>query len=597
MQVYNERIGEIERAAGDVVAFLQSKRNTFVSLFRLPPEVICEIFLCLHLKGRLRLSWTSSYLRQVSLASPPIWADLDFSNNSPNLLRCLLDRSANAPLTLRQGTSQQNTMRSVTRPTRYTKYESTVDGPRSAPLEWELSTLLARTEALDLSSSFSMSTSPLGFISPACFDRPMPQLVTLHLRASTLSYRSPLTPATEKHWFAGQTPRLRHICFHRLLAPWDDPIYRNLVSLALHYPSEPIAPPALADVLARSPLLQELVLQGALEPGPEDARAPVALPHLARLHVEINRSGFDRDGGSRVIRLFLALIRPGPHCRLHIETNDLGALPASPAFAGVLQHTDALRIAAVRNRIELHACRDVDVLWSYIASYDTLSLGEFDTPDFRAPALLAALLHVADRAGVPWARITALSVSISDRGIEGLGARPTPPPPHAHPHAHGPPAARPPYFGFFTGLFARCAHVRRLVLATTNPTAVLVNTLGTACGALAELSIEGTIRDPLLLALWVQERCGGSPSPSPEQGARMARLVVKHRGDYEARDRPFGEYVELRCDDVAYEVLRDDAKASLRALVPEFEWQDLPPDHREAVISWRDSWDDVEFIL
>jgi hypothetical protein len=451
----------------------------------------------------------------------------------------------------------------------------------------------------------------------------MPLLVTLKLRTSTLSYRSPAGPTTQKYWFAGTTPRLRHISFHRLLAPWDDPIYTNLVSLALHYPSVPITPPELADVLARSPRLQELVLQGALEPplapAPADEqRAPVALPHLAHLHVEINRSGFDRDGGSRVIRLFLSLIRPGPHCRLHIETDDLGAFPAPPPgadagtdardadalfpFSRVLQHTDTLRIAAVRNRIELHGCRGLDVFWSYIAAYETFSLGEFDTPDFRSPALLAGLLHVADRAGVPWERISTLSVAVSDRGVENLGTRAQPQQhqhqqhqqhQHQHQQQGGPAAPKPPYFNFFTRLFRKCVNVRRLSLATTNPTGILVNTLAAGCRGLADVSIEGNIKDPLLLSLWVQER-----GASPQQCAAIATLVVKHRSEHhEGRDMTFSEFAEIRNAEFGYEALRDDAKARLSSIVPAFEWQELPPDHREAVISWRDSWDDVEFIL
>ena len=584
MQLYNARIVEIARTAREVVAFLQAKRNTFVSLFRLPPEVIYEILLCLNVKARLRVSWTSSYLRQVCLASPTIWADLDFSHNSPQLLRCLLERAANAPLTLRQGTSlQNNPMMSVTRPTRYAKYECAGD-PRSSPLEWELSPLLARTETLDLSSSFAMSNSPLGFISSACFDQPMPLLVTLKLRAATLSYRSPPGPTNQKYWFAGKTPRLRHISFHRLLAPWDDPIYTNLVSLALHYPSLPVSPVELADILAKSPMLQELVLQGALESATEESRPPVDLPHLHRLHVEINRSGFDRDGGSRIIRLFLSLIRPGPHCKLHIETNDLGALPSptpeAGSFSRVLQHTDTIRIVAVRHRIELHGCRDLDVFWSYIATYETFNLTEFDTPDFRSPAMLAGLLHVADRAKVPWDRISRLSVAISDWGVEGLGTRAL---------VLSPGGPKPPYYNFFTRLFGKCLNIRSLSLSTTNPTAILVNTLSTGCRTLTELSITGNIKDPLLLSLWVQERCS-----SPQQCDSMTKLVVKHRNDDEERE---SMYAEIRCDDIRYDVLRDDAKMRFGSIVPEFEWHDLPPEHRETVRSWRDSWDDVEFVL
>ena len=574
MCVYNARIVEIARTAREVVAFLQSKRNTFASLFRLPPELICEIVLCLNMNGRLRVSWTSSYLRQICLARPSIWADLDFSCHSPFLLRCLLDRAANAPLTLRQGLSPHtNPMRSVTRPTRYAKYDCT-DHRLSFPLEWEPSTLLQRTETLHLSSSFAVCSSPLEFITSFCFELPMPLLVTLKLRASTLSHKSPAGPRNQKHWFAGDTRLLRHISFHRLSAPWHDPIYKNLITLALHYPSVPISPAELVNVLSKSPMLQELVLQGALmEGGIEESPAPADLPHLQRLHVEINQSGFDRNGGSRTIRLFLSLIRPGPHCKLHIETNDLGAFPSprpERSCSCILQHTDTVRITAVRNRIELHGCRDLDVFWSYIATDETVLPGGFDVPDFHSPAMLAGLLHIADTARMPWDKITTLSVTLSDRAVECIGAR-----------VQGPTGLNPPYHNFFTRLFGRCINLRSLSLSTTNPTAILVNALSASCRTLTELSIDGNIKDPILLSLWVEERCS-----NPWQCEKITKLLVKHRDDVGGRERPLPDYEELL----------DAAKTRFTSTVPEFGWKTLQREHRDLVLWQEPSWDDFEFL-
>lgn len=574
MYIYNARIVEIARTAREVVAFLQSKRNSFSSLFRLPPELICEIVLCLNMNGRLRFSWISSYLRQICLARPYIWADLDFSCHSPFLLRCLLNRAANSPLTLRQGVSlHTNPMRSVTRPTRYSKYEYT-DHRLSFPLEWQPSTILERTEELNLSSSFAMYTSPLEFITSSCFEQPMPLLVTLKLRAATLSCKPPAGPRNEGHWFAGKTPRLRHISFHRLSAPWHDPIYKNLISLALHYPSQPISPVELVYILSKSPMLQELTLQGALmEDGLEESPPSAYLPHLQRMHVEINQSGFDRNGGSRTIRLFLSLIRPGPHCKLHIETNDLGAFPSPTperSWSCILQHTDTIRIAAVRNRIEFHGCRDSDVFWSYIATDETVLPGGFDVPDFHSPAMLSGLSHIADTARMPWDKVTTLSVAIADRAVESIGTR-----------LQGLAGLNPPYHNFFARLFGRCINLRSLSLSTTNPTTILVNALSASCRTLTEISIDGNIKDPILLSLWVEERCS-----HPRQCDKITKLLVKHRDD-------IGGGENLLPD---YEDLLDAAKTRFTSTVPEFGWQTLQPEHRDAML-WQDpSWDDYEFL-
>jgi len=573
MRVYNARIVEIAKNAHEVVAYLQSKRNTFASLFRLPPEVICEIVLCLNMNGRLRVSWTSSYLRQICLARPSIWANLDFSLHPPLLLRCLLDRAAHAPFTLRQGTLLQTSpMRSVTRPSRYSRYELRL----TFLLQREPSALLARTKTLNLSSSFASSASPREFISSACFDHPMPLLVTLKLAATTPAYTYPAGPRTQDHWFAGTTPRLRHIFFHRLSAPWNDPIYKDLISLALHDPDVQISPVELAHILSKSPLLQELVLKGALEAGPEESRPPVDLPQLQRVHVGFNRSGFDRDGVSRTIRQFLSLIRPGPHCKFHIESNDLGAFPSpTPEWSCscVLQHTDTIRIAAVRNRIELHGCRDLDVFWSYIANYESIHDRGFDTPDFRSPAMLAGLLHVADTAKVPWDKIKTLSVTIFDLGVESIGTR-----------VQGPAGLKPPYHNFFTRLFGRCLNLRSLSISTTNPTAILVNALSAGCRTLTDLWIDGNIMDPILLSLWIEERCS-----RPQQCDKITKLLVKHRDDIDGtRERTHSEYEELL----------GAAKTRFTSTVPEFEWKTLQREHHERLYYGQESpWDDFEFKI
>ena len=330
-------------------------------------------------------------------------------------------------------------------------------------------------------------------------------------------------------------------------------------------------------------MLEELVLQGALEGAIEEPQQFVDLPHLQRLHMEINRSGFDRDGGSRTMRLFLSLIRPGPHCKLYIETNDLGAFPSpipEGSFSHVLQHTDTLRIAAVWNRIELHVCRDLDVFWSYVATLETTHLGGFDAPDFRSPAMLAALLHMADTARIPWDKILTLSVAISDRALESRVA-----------HALGPGRPNPPYHNFFARLFRKCFNIRSLSLSTTNPTSIFVNALSTGCRTLKELSVDGNIKDPTLLSLWVQERCS-----SPQQCAKITKLLVKHRSGPEGLETSFAEYEKLRSDLLEYEELRDDAKARFASIVPEFEWKDLQSEHHETV-TWQDPWGDVDFII
>jgi hypothetical protein len=319
-------------------------------------------------------------------------------------------------------------------------------------------------------------------------------------------------------------------------------------------------------------MLQELTLQGALGHGIEEPQPPVDLPHLLRLHVEISRSAFDRDGTSRVIRLFFSLICPGPHCKLYIETDDLGALPpptTEGSFSSILQYTDTIRLAATRNRLELHGCRNVDVFWSYITTHewDTHPLG---AADFRSSAMLAGLLHIADVARVSWDKIVTLSITISDLAMEGLSARPL-----------ALSGSRPPYHTFFTKLFGKCANIRSLSLSTIDPTAILVNALSMGCRSLTDISIDGRIKDPTLLSLWVQERCF-----SPQQCDRITKLLVKHRDDLGGYGMSLHEYEEMR----------GDAIICFTSLVPEFEWKsvqhELPADP-----VWQSPWDDFEFIL
>jgi hypothetical protein len=144
-----------------------------------------------------------------------------------------------------------------------------------------------------------------------------------------------------------------------------------------------------------------------------------------------------------------------------------------------------------------------------------------------------------------------------------------------------PAGLNPPYYNFFTRLFARCLHLRSLSLSTANPTAILVNALSAGCRTLTELLIDGNIKDPILLSLWVEERCS-----SPRQCDKITKLVVRHREDTRARERSLPEYGELL----------DTAKARFTSTVPEFEWRDLEREHREGLLWQETLWDDFEFV-
>jgi hypothetical protein len=164
----------------------------------------------------------------------------------------------------------------------------------------------------------------------------------------------------------------------------------------------------------------------------------------------------------------------------------------------------------------------------------------------------------------------------------------------------------PPYHTFFTRLFGRCIHLRSLSLSTTNPTSILVNALSGGCRTLTELSIDGNIKDAILLSLWVEERCSNL-----HQCDKITKLHVKHRRDDGVDDiginigTSIGTRERERVFLSDYEELLGSAKTRFTSTVPQFEWEDLQQreyhhhHHRDstAFMRWQEpTWDDFELI-
>ncbi|KAF9480798.1 hypothetical protein BDN70DRAFT_804624, partial [Pholiota conissans] len=91
---------------------LKNQRNNFISISRLPPEVLSHIFMIVRVDAEdseptkqlfawIKLTHVSRYWRNVAIASPNLWAYIDnpMLDNSPWLEECLR-RSKDANLTI-----------------------------------------------------------------------------------------------------------------------------------------------------------------------------------------------------------------------------------------------------------------------------------------------------------------------------------------------------------------------------------------------------------------------------------------------------------------------------------------------------------------
>ncbi|RXW19841.1 hypothetical protein EST38_g6004 [Candolleomyces aberdarensis] len=102
----DQRIAKLEIA----IRALKTHRNTVANTSPLPPEILSNIFTIVRTVIRVEFWWKPTWAqvahvcrhwRAVALACPALWSDLMFFSRGPTFTEMMLQRSKNAPLTVK----------------------------------------------------------------------------------------------------------------------------------------------------------------------------------------------------------------------------------------------------------------------------------------------------------------------------------------------------------------------------------------------------------------------------------------------------------------------------------------------------------------
>ncbi|TFK63452.1 hypothetical protein BDN72DRAFT_321407 [Pluteus cervinus] len=222
---------------------LHAFRNTFIPVYRLPPEVLTRIFYFVRrtpkkeMFNRKTLKWivvthVSQYWRYAAIECPVLWSHISGSY-SKSLAQEWLHRSKTVPLFLR------------------------FCSPAMATAEQFICTSLCRIRELELE------------FHPGSWDEFLHKLSTPAYLLESFSLiivgRSSQASAISDSTFAGTTPCLRHLEIAGSSVDIHSSIFTGLTSLALRYLPQTLSPTDLLITLDKLPGLASLELKNALD--------------------------------------------------------------------------------------------------------------------------------------------------------------------------------------------------------------------------------------------------------------------------------------------------------------------------------------------
>ncbi|KDQ62794.1 hypothetical protein JAAARDRAFT_471056 [Jaapia argillacea MUCL 33604] len=285
---FDSQIAHLEQT----LSFLKRNRNARLSIFRLPPEILCEIFIScitefsapnpllrkgpIHPKPFLQKLFELTHicrdLRKVLLQCPSHWRRI--VRSPKDCVEELLARSSSVPIEVDFSSpekmlrrDEENLALLMDHGGRIRTFISPLDFRTYSETEFQLLT----SESMELQ---------------LC--RSTPLLERIKLTAPIPGIRLPL-----RRLLGGDTPALRHIGFDGIFIDWTAPILRNLTSLTIgptdsQYSLQTAGDfPHMLSALENMPSLQVLSLTAALPPGHSNATTlrQISLPALAALHV------------------------------------------------------------------------------------------------------------------------------------------------------------------------------------------------------------------------------------------------------------------------------------------------------------------------
>jgi hypothetical protein len=263
----DRQIASVDASAYGTIVELKTRRNTFASTARLPPEILSAIFESIIALGESEfhsggLQWmhlmeVCRHWRSVMLESPRLWSSLAF--HSVRLTSEMLRRSKTSPLVI--------------------KVNLTYAEEKRGAVALALSHI-SRIGVPHINIQFYATDYSKRLL--AALDRHAPLLTSLRLSTLRDPRHAHVIP---RSLFA---PRLRHLAIYNLTISWDLPLLAGLTHLEIG--GSPHAPSLgeLRAVLSHCPALHTLILLWNLpdtKNQQHQLQDPIPLPTLACLHL------------------------------------------------------------------------------------------------------------------------------------------------------------------------------------------------------------------------------------------------------------------------------------------------------------------------
>ncbi|KAF4572449.1 hypothetical protein AB1N83_012937 [Pleurotus pulmonarius] len=239
---------------------LKSRRNTYSTIARLPPETLTAVFLSLKTAASqneaARVAWVCRQWRDVALASPRLWSFIDTARGEYALE--LLARSKSAPLRVTCLTTPSTErpepiFEAIMKEVGHIQ-KLTICLPLSDILHFLRLNGAASAPMLQFLQVISTDEQPTTPLPPDILLREMPSL--LHLGLSDIEIRSDLPP------------------------------FPHLTYLTISVPSFPMTSSQLLHILRHSPKLERIVVYGVAANGFLDASiSPIQLPNLSQIDI------------------------------------------------------------------------------------------------------------------------------------------------------------------------------------------------------------------------------------------------------------------------------------------------------------------------
>jgi hypothetical protein len=298
--VIRDRYSKVCATYDRIRTVLAGDCNEYLPLYRLPDELVVEIWEYLSVRDRLGVSGLSRRFRNIALNAPNLWRYIQIGTPSSSaMLRGLLLRAETAPLHIHIYDRNSDWVSVNTSPHLWNAilpisvapdHDGLLDIifdylPRAVVLN---TAVFGQGETLD----FVRSSRVLDLESLAM---PMPTLRSLRLSAryTSLAADNPQAaqPSPARPLFGGITPELRHLALVQFNVHWSDPIYRHLTYLLIRWPSVRIRAQNLILILQSCPSLTYLGLESVVSTvGIDDVSASVELPSLQRLYITDDES-------------------------------------------------------------------------------------------------------------------------------------------------------------------------------------------------------------------------------------------------------------------------------------------------------------------